>query len=325
MLLLTPLVLAADSTPVITAKLEDIAIYPQRSAPATVISLNETSVSSRIEAQVDAIPVRVGDVVDKGSILAKLDCTDYTLRSNEIRTRLESLKSQITLAERRLERTRKLTLKQSVSEELLDERESDLQVLQANLRGTRIQLDIALLDESRCTVVSPFRALVLARDSAEGQFASNGTPLVRIIDIDNLELSAQILSDDASQIKTSEALYFEQGNSRYQLTLRAINPAINPETRNREARFLFADESAMTGAAGKLVWKDQRPHIPGQYLVRRNDKLGFFTIKNDIAVFIPLLDAQAGRASPTDLPEQTLIVIEGQFSLKENDSVVTQY
>ena len=88
---------------------------------------------------------------------------------------------------------------------------------------------------------------------------------------------------------------------------------------------MFADESAMTGAAGKLVWKDQRPHIPGQYLVRRNDKLGFFTIKNDIAVFIPLLDAQAGRASPTDLPEQTLIVIEGQFSLKENDSVVTQY
>lgn len=324
MVLFAPLLFATDSTTVITAKLDDIAIYPQRSAPATVISMNETTVSSRIEAQVGAIPVKVGDIVEKGSVLAQLDCTDYQLRSNEIRTRLESLEAQIKLAESRLDRTRKLTLKQSVSEELLDERESDLFVLEASLRGTKIQLDIALIDESRCQVVSPFRALVQERESAEGQFASIGTPLVSIIDIGNLEISAQIQNSDATQVESAELLFFEQSKQRIPVRLRSIVPAINPDTRNREVRLVFDNEQALPGTAGKLVWKDRRPHIPGEYLVRRGDSLGVFTIENNVAIFIPVSDAQAGRASPTALNIDTNIVIDGHYSLKENDSVVTQ-
>lgn len=315
---------AAETTAVITAPLEEIALYPKRSAPATVVSLNETTVSSRIQAQVKRIPVKVGNVVDRGNTLAELDCVDYELATRERRSTLESLKAQIELAKRRLERTRQLTLKQSVSEELLDERESDLNVLQASFRGAEAQLDMALLNESRCIVKSPFRGLVVERISAVGQYVNIGTALLSIIDIDNLEISAQIISTDAQQIQASNELRFEQNNKVFPLLLRSVSGSINPETRNREVRLLFQTQQTLPGTAGKLTWIDKRPHIPGEYLVRRGEKLGVFTINNGIAVFVPVVDAQAGRASPIDLPKQTLIVIEGQFSLKENDSVISQ-
>ncbi len=308
-------------TTVKTAALAELAIYPERSAPATVVSLNESLISSRIQAQVTEIPVRVGDIVEQDSVLAKLDCADYRLASKEISASLESLKSQIELANRRLERTRKLTLKQSAAEELLDEREADLSVLQANLRGTKTKLDMAKINESRCTVTSPFRALVLERSSAVGQYANIGTALVKIIDIEQLEISAQIFTDDSDQITQADALYFEHNDRLYPIRLRTISPAINTATRNREARLLFMDGPALPGAAGKLVWKDSRAHIPGEYLVRRDKGLGVFTVKQDKAEFVNIPSAQAGRASPTELPVDTPIVIEGHYSIKHNDTV----
>ncbi|MCG8378498.1 MAG: efflux RND transporter periplasmic adaptor subunit [Proteobacteria bacterium] len=315
------LAFAQDKITVNTSALADVAIYPERSAPATVVSLNESTISARIAAQVKELPVRVGDIVDKDSVLANLDCSDYVLASREAKARLDGLNAQIKLAKRRLERTRKLTLKQSVSEEILDERESDLAVLNTEHRAAKAELEMAKLKQSRCVVTSPFRALIVERSSAVGQYANTGTALVHIMDIDELEISAQVFSRDTEQISLSDQLFFEHSDTRYTVKLRAVIPAINTETRNREVRLLFINGPALPGAAGKLIWRDKRAHIPGEFLVRRDGKLGVFSINNNVAHFIPIPSAQAGRASPTTLPIDTPIVIEGQFSLKENDPV----
>lgn len=313
--------LANEKINVNTAPLSDIAIYPERSAPATVISLNRSTISARITAQVKELPVRVGDIVEAGSTLAKLDCSDYKLANQESKSRIEALNAQIELAKRRLDRTKTLTLKQSVSEELLDERESALAVLRADLRGAKANLEMAGINESRCIVKSPFRALIVERTSAIGQFTNIGTALVKIMDIEQLELSAQAFTQDTDQITKSSELFFEHAGKKYPLELRTVMPAINTETRNREVRLLFKTEQALPGAAGKLLWRDTRAHIPGEFLVNRNGKLGVFSIENNIAHFISIPAAQAGRASPTTLPTDTPLVIEGHFSLKEADNV----
>ena len=314
-------VFAQDNITVNTAKIADIALYPERSAPATVISLNDSTISARIAAQVDEIPVRVGDIVEKDSVLAKLDCSDYKLASSESQARLDGLKAQIELAKRRLERTKKLTLKKSVSEEILDERESDLAVLNTDYRAAMSKVRMAKLNESRCIVTSPFRALINERSSAIGQYANTGTALVKIMDIEQLEISAQVFNRDSEQISLSDELFFEHAGTHYPVSLRTVIPAINSETRNREVRLLFINGPALPGAAGKLIWRDKRAHIPGEYLVRRNSELGVFSIENNIARFITIPSAETGRASPTSLPIETPIVIEGHFSLKEGDAV----
>ena len=313
--------LAEDKININTTTIADIAIYPERSAPATVVSLNESTISALIAAQVEALPVRVGDVVEKDSLLAKLDCADYRLSARESKANVDGLKAQIELAKRRLERTKKLTLKQSVSEEILDERESELAVLNTELRAAEAKLNMAKLNQSRCDVSSPFRALISERTTAVGEYANTGTALLKIIDIDQLEISAQVFSHDIKQIEDSNELYFEHSGTRHPLKLRTASPAINTETRNREVRLLFMDGPALPGAAGKLVWRDKRAHIPGDFLVNRDGTLGIFTVENNLAHFIPVPSAQAGRASPTSIPIDTPIVIEGHFSLKEDDPV----
>ena len=54
---------AADKITVKAAKVSEVAIYPQHSAPASIISLNESVISAQIAARVDALSVRVGDII----------------------------------------------------------------------------------------------------------------------------------------------------------------------------------------------------------------------------------------------------------------------
>ncbi|TDJ16526.1 MAG: efflux RND transporter periplasmic adaptor subunit [Gammaproteobacteria bacterium] len=310
-------VYAADKITVKTAKISEVAIYPERSAPATVVSLNESIISARITARVDEISVRVGDIVEKGGVLARLDCEDYVLSHRESVARREALETKRDLASRRVERTRQLILKQSIAEEILDERESDYAVLGAELRGIQAEIKRKKLDQSHCTVLSPFRALVIERASAVGEFVNVGTALVKVMDIDEIVISAQILSRDSAQVSQASELYFEHNNIRYPVKLRSIVQAINTETRNREVRLMFNDAHALPGAAGRLIWRDGRAHIPGDLLVRRNGKLGVFTVDGNVARFNSMPTAQAGRASVTSLGNDINVVIEGHFSLKE--------
>ena len=311
-------VCAADRITVKAAKVSEVAIYPEHSAPASIISMNESIISAQIAARVDALLVRVGDIVEKGGVLAQLDCTDYVLSRRESLARLQVLETRQDLAKRRLERTRQLTIKQSVAEEILDERESDYAVLGAELRGIKTEIEIKKTDESRCTVLSPFRALVIERTSSVGEFVNVGTALVKIMDVDMTEISAQVSSRDTEQVSHAGELYFEHDGIRYPVKLRAIVQAINAETRNREVRLSFVGSHALPGATGKLFWRDERAHIPGELLVRRNGELGVFTIEGSVAKFNSMPAAQAGRASATSLSKDARVVTEGHYLLKES-------
>ncbi len=312
---------AQEAVRVSTARVDEIAIYPQKNAPATVHSLNEAAISTEIAARIQAIFVRVGEVVKRDALLARLDCTDYLLIRDEARARLASLAARIALAERRLQRTEQLTMTQTVAEELLDERQSDLAVLAAEQRAARAALEMAKADIARCDVTSPFHAVITERVSAEGEFAGRGTPVVRLIDIDALEIAAQVPIPDTEQLTTVAALFFEDSARRYPLALRTVVPAVNTTTRNREVRLVFEDTPALPGAAGKLTWQDNRPHIPGKLLVRRGDDLGVFIYDNGKARFHVLDHAQQGRATVVNLPLDSRVITEGQYSLQDGQAI----
>lgn len=315
---------AKDEIKVEAAALSEIALYPQRTAPAAVVSLNMTGVAAEIPARIEKIAVRVGDIVKKGQLLVKLDCTDYELQRSQSLARLKALEARIELARRRLERTRKLTMKQSVSEELLDERESDLAVLQADRAAAQASLKLTKAQVADCVIGSPFGALVTKRISSVGNYAEVGKPLVQILDIEQLEVSAQVYAQDVKQLEDARDLQFEHDDVFFPVNLRSVLPSINSETRNREVRLLFQNGPALPGAAGKLVWRETRPHVPGNLIVNRGKELGIFILEKNHARFLPLPAAQAGRASPLDLPLSTLIITEGHYSVNNDDAVLVQ-
>ncbi len=322
--LAVPQTQAADAVKVNIAPFSEIATYPLRSAPATVVSLNATAIAAEIPAKIVKFNARVGDIVEKDQELVSLKCIDFEIEQEGARARLESLDARIELAKRRLQRTKKLTMKQSVSEELLDERESDLAVLTADRLAARASYNLSRVHVATCVIKSPFRALVTERTSALGNYAEVGKPLLRILDIEDLEVSAQVNSNDVEQMKLVNDLKFSHGGDAYPVNVRSILPSINSETRNREVRLLFENGPALPGAAGKLIWRDQRAHVPGNLIVQRDGHLGVFLFENGRARFVALPEAQAGRASPSEIPLSAKLITVGHFGLNDNDAVLSE-
>lgn len=314
-------VIAAEATPVRVARLDSIAVYPAHAAPATVVSGSEAELSAELAARIIAFPPAVGDVVDKGATIARLDCRDYELALAAARADLAELEARLDLAERRLERARELTARQSLAVEVLDERSAERTVAQAQIAGARARIERDAVAVSRCVVTSPFRAALIERLAPLGQYTAVGEAVARVIDLDDIELSAQVGADDVAAIEATTSLDFVTGGRHYPVSLRVAVAAITTATRTRELRLRFTGAHPLSGTAGELEWRDARPHVPGSVLVQRGDALGLFVVADGHARFTALPAAQAGRPSAVALPDEALVVTEGQYGLNDGDSV----
>ncbi|MCP5424559.1 MAG: efflux RND transporter periplasmic adaptor subunit [Gammaproteobacteria bacterium] len=316
-------VLAAAQTPasVRVTPLREVLVEPEISAPATVVSLGDSRIGAELNARIREIPVRVGDIVQPGHILARLDCTDYELATAELQARVDGVEAQIEFAGQQLRRAETLKKQSTVSQELLDERQSNMAMLKAERDANRATLAKARHDLGKCIVRSPFQAVVMERLASVGEYAMPGTALLRVLDIGHLEISAAIGLDDAPQLQIADAPAFRQNGKDYPVQLRVLTPAIDTLGRTREARLLFTGESALPGASGRLIWRMPQA-VPADLLVRRAGVLGLLLAQDQQARFHPLPLAQEGRPAVVDLSPDVLVITDGRFALNDGDAIV---
>jgi RND family efflux transporter MFP subunit len=312
---------AQEPIPVSVSPLAELAIYPTREAPATVISLNDSLVASEVSGRIAELPVRVGEVVDKGALIARLDCEDYALERRRLEAALAALDARRQFARFQLQSARSLAVKQNVSEELLNQRQSEMAALNAEWEQQQAGLALAARKVDKCEIRAPFKALVLKRMADLAEWRNAGEPLVRLIDLDSIEVSAQVLASDVEAMKGGGALAFIDDGQRYPLSLRAAVPAVTTRSRTREVRLTFEGPAALPGTAGTMIWRSDRPHVPPDLLVERDGRLGVFAINDGHARFHALQGALEGRPAAAPLPQTTAIVVDGRYALRDGDPV----
>lgn len=320
-------VFASEAIPVTTRPLSSIAIYPELDAPANVISTSNSRITAEVSARITSLDANIGEEVKKGQVLVHLEKADYQLAVEREQAKLDALLARIKLADYELKRAASLSKKQAVSEQLLKQREADLDTLLADENGQRAALEQSKRNLNKTVIRAPFPAIITEHLGQVGELAAPGTPLIQIIDSSSLEVSSRIQSHHAKELEKATTLMLISDGTRYPLQLRVITPAIDNKTRTREARLLFKDKRAMPGSAGELVWKRSSASVPTDLVVRRNGKLGVFIVNNankQKAQFVPLPGAEEGRPAATDLPLDTAIITQGRFRLQDQDLIAIQ-
>ncbi|MGI9304488.1 MAG: efflux RND transporter periplasmic adaptor subunit [Gammaproteobacteria bacterium] len=317
---------AQDTEPKQVTKkpLREVAVYPQHSAPATVVSLNNSRISAQLNAQIETIEVKVGNRVKQGQVLAKLDCQDYVLTQQRAQAALRRAQAVRRLARQQLQRAESLASASNLSKELLNQRQSESQTARAELATAQAEIEQAQIQIARCSLTAPFDGVVMERLAGAGELANVGTPVLRLLDTSQLELSAQVPIDRVVGLTESSEQSFQQGAARYPVTLRTAVPAVNTQARNREVRLLFKNGAALPGTAGRLIWGSAQAHVPPELLVRREGRLGVFIANDAHARFEPLDGALEGQAARIDLPLDSVLVVEGMQALRDGDPLATQ-
>ena len=284
--LVWPAFAQVDSSPaapaVVIKPLSEIGIYPERDASAQAVSLNESRIAAEISGRIEAIPVRVGERVAVGAVLARIECRDHELAHERANATLRAVRARLSLAQQQLVRARELGDRGFFSKEAVASRETEVQVLRAEGEQASTQLDAALRAVGKCSVRSPFAAIVRERLGQVGELATPGSPLVALSDAGRVEVSAQVQLRDAESLRAA-----------------------------RDVRFVG------DGGSTAVIWRESRPYIPAEFVVRREDRLGVFVEERGVARFHPLDAAQEGRPAPVDLPLGARIVVAGQLALRD--------
>jgi RND family efflux transporter MFP subunit len=321
LLLLVSLAARAESIPVRVQPLGELVSRPEFSAPATVEPLNAPSLAAEISARVESIPVRIGNPVQPGEILVELDCRSHRSRLQAVQAGLQRIEAQLKFADDQLKRAEDLKAKRSISEELLDQRRMELRVARADRLNQQELIRQAEIDVERCTVTAPFAAVVTERLAQVGGLASPGTPLLNLVQLDELEVSAELRGSEASGLQRAQSMTFHYAGSRYPLRLRRILPVIDVRTRTQQARLSFVQADAPAGAAGRLIWQGANNELAADYLVRRDGRLGIFLEEQGRARFQVLEDAREGQPVRLQLAPETRLITDGRQRLQDGDPV----
>lgn len=301
-----------------------VRVLPERDAPASALGKNETRLAAEVAARIVALPVDAGDRVAKGQVVARLDARDAELALARAEAALAQAQARYAQVLAQTQRARSLREKNFISAEALGLRETERVAAEADLAVARASRDTAAHGVEKCTLRAPFPAIVRSRSGQVGELAVPGTPLLVLTDVGEVQLVAQVQARDAESLRQAQQLAFLAAGSRYDIKVLRVSAAISREARTVEARFAFVGTPPPPGSEGRLVWRDERAHVPAEFIVRRGEAYGVFIADGDKARFVVLKGAQEGRPAPLDLPPESLLVRQGRHALQDGQALSVQ-
>lgn len=314
--------LADEPLAVSTVRFADIRETTRLSAYAEAIGVSQSGVPAQLSAVAEEVDVEVGDRVGQGDVIARLDCSGPTDRLEEAEGRLKELEAERTLAGIRLQRTRRLRDQNAAPEQQLDEATAEKDAVSAAIRSQNSRLRSARRDVEHCRIRAPFEGVVTGRTANEGDWLAAGQEVVRLLDRDDVELSAEIPASVLAGAPEFLDPEFQTHDGRYTVSLRERTEELDPVTRTREVRFMFSGAPPLPGTTGRLRWRGAEPTIPAQLIVRREDELGVMVVRDGRAAFHPLPEATAGRPAPAPgLADDARIIVEGRQAARADQAV----
>jgi RND family efflux transporter MFP subunit len=171
----------------------------------------EVKVGCRVPGKVVELPVNVGQKVNKGQIIAKLEHEDL-----EAKVRLRDALQ--TEAEAELERLRKdldrdtsLAEKNTISEQRFDKTTAEFNVAKARVARAKAELEIAKTELSYATLTAPIDGTVASVNTMQGETVTTGlnAPIfMKIIDLSRLEVWAYVDENDIGNVKVGQEAIF---------------------------------------------------------------------------------------------------------------------
>lgn len=315
MLLFIAATATAIAAPAYTVKsLDQIAIYPLSSAAAQVVPDNESRIAAEVTARIESIPAKVGQSVRKGDVLVKMDQRQYKLALEQANNQVELLTNRYKLALSQFESAKALHASRFISAQLLEQRQTELAVVDSELKIARSSAAQARLSLDKTILRAPFSGAVKERLAGEGELAAPGQPIIALTEFAQNELRARVSNRDIGELNAAKAPQFRQSGKTYPVKIVRIAPVVDPRGQTREVIFK-ADAPLISGSTGDLVWSSAVPHLPAAYLQQRERRSGIWVEEGGKPVFKPVPDAQAGRPVPLSWPLDTRIIDEGRFAL----------
>jgi RND family efflux transporter MFP subunit len=165
----------------------------------------EVKVGARISGRVEKLYANIGDVVQKGQVIARLEQEDLKAKVNEAKMNLGVVEANLELSQKNLERMRTLYAKDYVAKDLVDVAERDYKAAVAQANQIRETIRFNETQMSYANIYSPISGVIASVTTQQGETVSasalNVPTFVTIVDLNRLEIYAYVDETDIGKIR----------------------------------------------------------------------------------------------------------------------------
>ncbi len=180
--------------PVRAVQVEDPSAFTSRWFPGKAKATQEVDLSFRVAGPLVTFPVKVGDVVTKGQILAKIDPRDFKVSLQSVKAQLSRIKAELKRAEADYKRVMSIRKQDpgAVSQALIDRTRQVMESARAQKRSTIAAVQSAEDQLSYTKLRAPFGGTIVATFVENYEDVKAKQPIVRLIDHSRIEMIVSI-------------------------------------------------------------------------------------------------------------------------------------
>lgn len=176
------------------------------SVPGNIEAKQNSIISARILAKIEAVHVRAGERVKKGQLLVELEQADLQSRASQAQAALASVSARLVEATQGLQRSSELNKKGLLANALLEQAQANYNSLEAEKLSAEQALVEAKTALAYARVLSPIDGLIIDRFAEPGNTAQPGMQLLTLYNPDTLRVEAHVRERLAIDLQLGDTL-----------------------------------------------------------------------------------------------------------------------
>lgn len=315
-----------------------------RASVDTIGTLNpndEVTVSAELDGVLKDIRVEEGTPVSKGSMLAAIDDTDYSLEVKRAEAALRQ--AEATFENTKLEHQRKEALlkEELITKQMFDDISTRLDISGAEADRARSALLLSKQKLTKTKIYAPLSGFIKEKKVSVGDYARNGVQLFKIIQNNPLKLNFTINEKDAGRIKTGQDINLKVDSfpdKDFSGKVSVVYPHLDDRTRTLQVQALVPNNNGVLkpGLFANVTLYTGPPKdtllIPVTALLYEGEKVRVFVAAEGIAKEKVVkigqkytIKTEAGIQKPEDGMQRSEVreyteILEG---IKEGEKVIT--
>jgi HlyD family secretion protein len=316
----------------------------------TISPKSEVNIVPKIGGKVAQVAVKVGDRVNAGDLLVRLDTTEISAQVKQAEAALSAVQGSIAVAEvnynsalDNMERMEYLFKEGGISEQQYQGAKTQLDLAQAQLDSAKTgsveqakaALDLARTQLDNAVITAPSSGVVASVNVELGEMAGPSMPVVTIIDIDTVVAEFSLTESQIGLVKKDMAMEVKISAANadtdiFKGKVSEISLTAEPRTKAFTVKVGIENKAhvikpGMTAEIQLLLDKaEDKIIVPVQALMEHQEKTNLYVVDNDVAMLKEVqvvLENETHAAVQGNVKDGDEVVVTGKEQLQDQAKV----
>ena len=301
----------------------------------------------RVAGRIESLPVKLGDRVNKGQLIAKIEDRELQQQVKQVEQNVlvnnatvTQRESDLQLRKTTLDRQKSLLAQGLATRQTIEDAEAAhnsavaaVELAKAQLGQTQARLEELRITLSNTNILSPVDGFIGRRNLDQGAFAGANTPIVSVVDISTVRLISNLVEKDFKRVKGGVLALIEVDafpGEQFTGVVSRVAPVFDAATRTASMEIEVPNPGyrLKPGMFARVkLTVDRRPDaltVPRNAVVDSEGKRGVFLVDGQAAKFQPVttgLQDNERIEILEGLKEGTRVITTGALALRDGDKI----